>query len=123
MSRTLYTDAGGQAGFTLSAGTDCRMYFSLNLATGLPPSADSDNWRRSLHHEYPHVINIPAAAAAASTAMQATWTAQNAQAYGSGWVIGSADDPTSFVDFVGIPYYAEDQAQVHSVLMAQPRYS
>lgn len=95
----------------------------------LPSDATTnpDNWRRVIHHEFWHVVDggFPSI----MSGQEAQWRAANGSGYlyvSEGGTLRSvlADGhPLNFIDATAEQSYAEDRAQVHSALMAQPRYS
>lgn len=100
---------------------------SLYMALPDNASTDADNLRRVIHHEFWHIVD--GAFASTKNNQETQWRAAN----GSGYLYkeegGTArpnladGHPLGFIDDYAQTNYAEDRAQIHSALMAEPRYS
>lgn len=103
--------------------------YQLFMYMALPDntSTDADNLRRVIHHEFWHVVD--GTFSSTKNNQETSWRSAN----GSGYLYkeegGTArpnladGHPLGFIDDYAQTNYAEDRAQIHSALMAEPRYS
>lgn len=123
LSKTLLWDGvlfSGSTGGAYSSGQD--------IYESLPDTAasDADNWRRVIHHEFWHVVD--GAFVQTMNTQEPAWRALNGSGYfytsegGTARTNQPDGHPIGFIDAYAQTSYAEDRAQIHSALMAEPRY-
>lgn len=116
-------------GSVFAGSTGGAFAFQQSLYESLPDTAatDADNWRRVIHHEFWHVVD--GSFSATKNNQETQWRAANGSGYlyteegGTARANLADGHPLGFIDAYAQTNYAEDRAQIHSALMAEPRYT